>query len=258
MTGLVRNADVVHMASYAPLLAKTGATQWAPDMIWFDNTRVYGSPSYHVQSLFSQYRGDVVLPIQLDAPRVPEDHRGSIGVGTWATQAEFKDIKVTKNGQTLFASDFSKAANDGWTTRRGNWQVAEGVLRQTGNETNVRAVAGDPSWTDYTLTLKARKLGGSEGFLILFQIPEGDTTTTSWWNLGGWNNTQHGIEVPGAPLNRVPGTIETGRWYDIRVELNGPTVRCYLDDKLVQEVTRVAPGRCTRSPAVKTRAATFS
>src|SRR5690606_11982698 len=44
MTGLVRNSDVVTMSAYAPLLAKVGASQWAPDLIWFDNTRAYGTP----------------------------------------------------------------------------------------------------------------------------------------------------------------------------------------------------------------------
>ena len=67
MTGLVRNSDVVAMSSYAPLLAKVGAIQWQPDLIWFDNTRVYGSPSYYVQELFSRNRPDIVLPVEFTA-----------------------------------------------------------------------------------------------------------------------------------------------------------------------------------------------
>ena len=238
MTGLVRNADVIHMASYAPLLARAGFTQWAPDLIWFDSTRVYGTPSYHVQALFSQHRGDVVLPMELEAPSVEESYRGLIGVGTWATQAEFKEIRVTRDGRTLFESDFTRGT-DGWKLSRGQWRVADGVLRQTGGETNVRAMVGDPSWSDYTLTLKARKLGGREGFLIYFQTLGEEATGV--WNLGGWDNKQHGGEALGVPLTRVPGTIEPGRWYDIRVELAGGTVRCYLDGTLVQEVKRPAP-----------------
>jgi alpha-L-arabinofuranosidase len=71
MTGLVRNSDVVVMSSYAPLFAKAGASQWAPDLIWCDNTRVYATGSYHVQALFSRNRPDVVLPLVVDAPPVP-------------------------------------------------------------------------------------------------------------------------------------------------------------------------------------------
>lgn len=67
MTGLERNADVVRMASYAPLFANTEAWQWTPDLIWVDSLRVILTPSYHVQSLFSRNRGDRVLAASLDA-----------------------------------------------------------------------------------------------------------------------------------------------------------------------------------------------
>ncbi|MBD1393372.1 carbohydrate binding domain-containing protein [Mucilaginibacter sp. ZB1P21] len=63
MTGLERNADVVHMASYAPLFAHVDAWQWRPDLIWFDNLRSYGSPSYYVQQLFSLNKGTDVVPL---------------------------------------------------------------------------------------------------------------------------------------------------------------------------------------------------
>ncbi len=68
MTGLERNADVVVMASYAPLFAHIDAWQWTPDLIWCDNLTSYGTPSYYVQQLFSRNRGDVVLPVKLNAP----------------------------------------------------------------------------------------------------------------------------------------------------------------------------------------------
>lgn len=67
MTGLERNADVVQMASYAPLFAHVDAWQWAPDLIWFDNLQAYGTPSYYVQKLFSLNKGTRVLPVQLPA-----------------------------------------------------------------------------------------------------------------------------------------------------------------------------------------------
>jgi alpha-L-arabinofuranosidase len=58
MTSLERNGDVVHLASYAPMLAKEGHTQWNPDMIYFNNTTVYRTPNYFVQQLFSVNQGD--------------------------------------------------------------------------------------------------------------------------------------------------------------------------------------------------------
>lgn len=62
MTGLERNADVVHLASYAPLLAHVDAWQWRPDLIWFDNLRAIGTPNYYVQKLFSVNKGTHVVP----------------------------------------------------------------------------------------------------------------------------------------------------------------------------------------------------
>lgn len=66
LTGLERNADVVHMASYAPLFAHAEGWQWTPDMIWVDNLNVYGTPNYYVQKLYSLYKGTDVVSILED------------------------------------------------------------------------------------------------------------------------------------------------------------------------------------------------
>lgn len=63
MTGLERNADVVIMASYAPLLAHIEAWQWRPDLIWYDNLNSIGTPNYYVQKIFSNYKGTQVVPV---------------------------------------------------------------------------------------------------------------------------------------------------------------------------------------------------
>jgi len=63
MTGLERNADVVLMATYAPLLAHKEGWQWRPDMIWFDNSGLTLTSSYHVQKLYSHNRGTRVVPL---------------------------------------------------------------------------------------------------------------------------------------------------------------------------------------------------
>jgi alpha-N-arabinofuranosidase len=61
MTGLERNADIVYMCSYAPLLAHVDAWQWTPDLIWFNNLTSFGTTNYYVQKLFSLNRGTNVL-----------------------------------------------------------------------------------------------------------------------------------------------------------------------------------------------------
>lgn len=72
LTGIERNADVVVLASYAPLFARMGYTQWSPDLIWFDGKDCYGTPSYYVQQLFSTYRGVKTLNAGLDIPKEEE------------------------------------------------------------------------------------------------------------------------------------------------------------------------------------------
>ncbi len=66
MTGMEQNADVVVMASYAPLFARLGYAQWSPDLIWFDGKDSYATANYYVQQLFSRYAGDFVLPTSAD------------------------------------------------------------------------------------------------------------------------------------------------------------------------------------------------
>jgi alpha-L-arabinofuranosidase len=66
MTGLERNADVVHLASYAPLLGNVDAWQWRPDLIWFDNQTTVATPNYYVQKLFSTNAGTEVISALVD------------------------------------------------------------------------------------------------------------------------------------------------------------------------------------------------
>lgn len=65
MTNLERNADVVHMATYAPLFAHLEGWQWRPDMIWFDNSDSFRTASYYVQQLYAANKGTNVLPLTM-------------------------------------------------------------------------------------------------------------------------------------------------------------------------------------------------
>ncbi|MEQ9441427.1 MAG: alpha-L-arabinofuranosidase C-terminal domain-containing protein [Cyclobacteriaceae bacterium] len=85
MTGLERNAEVVHLTSYAPLFAHADGWQWTPDLIWFNNLESYGTPNYYVQKLFSTNRGTQVLNIM-------ENSEPIIGAsGIYATAAKDAD-----------------------------------------------------------------------------------------------------------------------------------------------------------------------
>lgn len=58
LISIERNADIVDMVSYAPLLAKEGHIQWKPDLIYFNNKEAKPTVNYYVQQLFSNYGGD--------------------------------------------------------------------------------------------------------------------------------------------------------------------------------------------------------
>jgi alpha-L-arabinofuranosidase len=232
MTGLLANADVVSMSCYAPLLARDGFTQWTPDLIWFDQTRVMKTPSYHIQAMYGNNRPDVVVPSNLEGDTTDGIATGRIGLGTWDSQAEFKDI-VVKQGNSSYT--FTKPNLGDWERRGGKWSETGGVISQKGSDKPATIMAGDPSWSDYTVSLKARKTGGNEGFLIMFRV---DEDQKSWWNVGGWTNTAHAFELPGYQSKQVPGTVEINRWYDIKVEVKGAEIRAFLDGRLVQQVKR--------------------
>lgn len=229
MTGMERNSDIVTMSSYAPLFANVGLKAWNPDLIYFDGSRAAGTPSYHVQKLFSLHRPTEVVRSTLSSKE--ETHvkfpTGGIGVGTWITQAEFKDIEVTENGVT------KKIDPTQLQRQRGDWTVAEGIAKQTSLQERCRMIFPMPNSSTYKLKVKARKLGGNEGFLIT--VGHHDPESWVWLNLGGWRNTEHGVEFNGGGRvgRNIPGVIETGKWYDIEIDYSPSRIACWLDGKQI-------------------------
>ena len=80
LAALERNGDVVHMSSYAPLLAKDGRTQWNPDLIYFNNREVRPTTGYYVQKLYGQNAGDHYIPSQINLDN--QDGRVKLRVGS--------------------------------------------------------------------------------------------------------------------------------------------------------------------------------
>jgi alpha-L-arabinofuranosidase len=140
-----------------------------------------------------------------------------------------------RSGKELFTSDFRNGSN-GWSGGT-NWAVHELCYRQPDPNAKALSFAGEDNWTDYTLSLKARKLSGAEGFLVLLRVRGPQEYVL--WNLGGWHNEFHGLlshlGEQDQLLTRSSGAIETGRWYEIKVVLKGTRLDCYLDGKLLHQ-----------------------
>jgi alpha-L-arabinofuranosidase len=191
--------------------------------------------------LFAENRPTRSLQTSVKLPEAQlKEITGAIGVGTWETSAEYKDVRVERAGQVLFESDFSKGTQH-WKTDGGDWSVVDGAYRQNNQATGL-SFYGDEDWSNYILTLKARKIRGNEGFLVCFARKGGER---NWWNIGGWGNREHAIEFNQNSLGRhLPGSIEVNRWYDIKVDLSdGRRIRCYLDGKLIHDEPITTPTR---------------
>jgi alpha-L-arabinofuranosidase len=243
MTGLERNSDLVKMACYAPLLANVNGIQWHPDLIYYDSSRSFGTPSYYVQQMFSKNRGDVVLPTKVAVFTNASNAavRGAVGLGSWNTSVEYADFEVKKDGKILFKDDFANSSHKGWRVLNGDWGMKNNRYHQADvSKENCRTIVGDTNWGNYTISLRARKTGGREGFLILFNWLDDDNWT--WLNIGGWGNAQTAIEQSVGGVKTTLGTpvsqsISDNAWHDIRIVLSGLQIRCYVDERLIQDVT---------------------
>jgi len=113
MTGLERNAAVVRMASYAPLFGNVDAWQWKPNLIWVDSRRIYATPNYYVQQLFSCNRGDAVLPVAIEGLETTSEGRQNVyASATHDDQTGELILKVVNPGAQAQAADLKL---NGWT-----------------------------------------------------------------------------------------------------------------------------------------------
>ena len=111
------------------------------------------------------------------------------------------------------------------------------------NKLEAPSYFGDESWSDYTITLQARKLSGPEGFLIVFGHKNSDKF---WWNVGGWGNREHAIESQSNRRRRTrprPRRDRLAAKYAIKIQVSGRHIQCYLDGQLIHDVNVPARDR---------------
>ena len=223
MMGMENNGDVVELASYAPIFVNENDARWRPDMIRFSSSRVMGTPSYYVQQLMPQHLGTQVVKVHQDnpykdkvcKPLTPKQNR--VGFGTWNTRATFE---TDKDVEYVY----------------GDWQKEGNTVRQTGHKDATLCIEKNIIDSDhYTCKFRARKEEGAEGFIIIFNYV--DKNNYCWLNFGGWTNSQHAIEQisNGGKLltDSKRGHIEAGRWYDVTLQVNGDSVKAWLDNELI-------------------------
>jgi len=213
MIGLERNSDVVRLASYAPLLARVGNTQWTPDLLYFDDDVVMPTFSYHVQRLFAVHRGDVVCPVTLDG-------------------AELRP-------QPLPAMDLVRLRSPGATVEFGYIRIDSARVPdvRTVDDGSLVCVADRAGTREVSLT--ARRISGDEGFVVDFGAPGNETRHEL--HVGGWRNKSLSLHrVDDGFGNEVDGPypyggVRTGTDVEVRVRIDGARIRCWVDGALIHD-----------------------
>ena len=239
MLGMQRNSDHVVMASYAPIfMNEERSGGWMPDMIRFTHNQSYGTPSYWVQRLLPASHGKQNVRWTEEGNIAGAGKR--IALSSWSTLVKYDNVKVTdRDGNVVFSDDFSSTTSTDWTAPNSNWKRTGGVLQQTSSSEQGLFYACTKSMPDsYVLELDATKVSGAEGFLVGFNYADGQNYC--WWNIGGWNNTKHGLQVSRnnakSDFNLKGGSVDTGHTYRLRLEVDGAHVSCYLDGELIHDL----------------------
>jgi hypothetical protein len=216
MIGLERNGDVVRLASYAPLLARVGHTQWTPDL-FFDSERVLPSASYHVQRLFSTERGTAAHRVTADggATTSPVEPlaRGTIRLRPASAPFAVTDVQVS-----------GISARD--------------AHLEPGTSTDLV----DATLTDLDLTFTATRERGEQGLTIELGDGSGDHVAYAI-GLGGWkdelsgvNRIRHGIGGDCSDAKFWAG-FATGVPAHVRVRISEGRIRVWVDDEQVHDLT---------------------
>ncbi|HEY6900959.1 MAG TPA: alpha-L-arabinofuranosidase C-terminal domain-containing protein, partial [Puia sp.] len=174
-----RNGDLVKMSSYAPLFVNVNDVDWPVNLINFDDARSFGRISYYTIKMFNDNRADqnfststVVAPAEKKVPL----YAGSIGLATWDTDAEFKDVEVSSSGQVVYKSDFAGRGAE-WKSVRGNWKVtADSAMGQVGPGAQRFMWLQGKRFETYTVRLKARRTSDkTNAFIIPFAVRDDNT-----------------------------------------------------------------------------------
>ena len=243
MCGMENNSDVVNMTSYAPIFVNENSIQWAPDIIRFNSGMSYVTPSYYVQQMMAENVG--TQNIKWTEENNAYESVNKIGLSTFFTTASYDNLLVTSlEGDTLYFNDFSSTDLSDWGDGgSGVWTVKNGMLCQTNSGMAAELFTLNKEFgNDYIVECDAVKNGGSEGFLLAFNIMSDDDYV--WWNVGGWANKKQGIEqtmsgTRGSDANDVKDLagLQENKKYHLKVRVQGNQATCWLDNAEVNGKT---------------------
>lgn len=243
--GMERNSDVVKMSSYAPLFENENRRDWPCNLIHINSSDVFGRASYYVQQMSAMNLPtyNVYVSETATAAKAAPFAAGTIGLGSYATQCDYRNVTITTADGKTQTVDLSQL-----NQLRGTWKAEGGVISQTSNEQLTMALLNGFSSNDYTLSLQARKTGGLEGFFIYYGMDaQGRNGYAA--NLAGWNNQTSAIQpIRGGRTNDVLGrqvrhTVENNKWYDVKIVVKPEQVTVSVDGK---DVLSVRPQGSTR------------
>ncbi len=194
------------------------------DVDWF---------SYHYDSPATSALSSAASPPLVAQTPASAGTANGIMLGSWNTRVEFAGVKVVCGTNVVLDDSFANQTN--WRSAGGDWQISAGAYCQLSQATPALAKCFFKNQgTNYTVSVRARKTGGAEGFLVGFGARNNEDYY--WLNLGGWNNTRYRLEKSvGGKRNpfgpEVNGSIEAGRWYDVTIAVAGRRIQCFLDEK---------------------------
>ena len=225
MTGLENNAHAIGLVCYAPLLANVDYVNWQPDMIWFDNHRVYGSANYYVQKMFMNNTGSRLLETKAEGL----DNKITLGADYISGQIELEADRCNADFYNISITDMVS----GEVKKFDSFSFANGGKKCL-DTINSR---------HYKVEFTARRNFGDKGFKLYFG--KSDEKNLIQWFIGGWQNQDTEVNAQvngrGSCLDHNIFSVMTGQEYRLCLEVNGREITTYINGKVANTAVDKQP-----------------
>lgn len=255
LTGIERSKAVT-LACYAPLLCHTDYANWDPDLIYFDNHRVCGTPSYYVQRLFSRNQGDQLVASSWRAegplngredgqrPR-PHSLAGTIAFQARRSRLDILSPRLTDvEGTTLARSEQLTLDASGRTIATNGVDAPEAIAGDTTHGTTQRREFASVPSERYDLTFGMVKTGGTaranlrgeQEIQIIVGMQDEDTNVViSFDGYQSCAGLSQRIDGQDFSLDRKRFALEPGRTYEVAVHVRDGHIAVDLDGERFME-----------------------